>query len=103
MIVSTRPINLDRGSGAVVAALRQHRHAACQGRVFLLNAAQGDLTPLFQTAEAPMRNFLQYRLEQRPSGAALEPGTTSSRPGFRRHPPVRTRVRTTHTDGEAWT
>jgi len=65
IIISTRPLNL------IEEAERSSRLSGTSargllGRVFLLNATQGDLSPLFQNADdpsgAPMRNFLQQRL-----------------------------------------
>ncbi len=61
VIVSTRPINLieeaERSSRLAGAAAR-----SLPLRVFLLNAAQGDLTPLFQCDEEASNDLLQYRL-----------------------------------------
>jgi uncharacterized protein (DUF58 family) len=61
IVISTRPINLieeaERSSRLSGTAAR-----SLLGRVFLLNAAQGELTPLFQNGDAPMPNFLEHRL-----------------------------------------
>ncbi len=61
IVVSTRPLNLleeaERSRRLTGAATR-----GISGRISLLNAAQGDLIPLFQTAENTTRNLLQHRL-----------------------------------------
>jgi uncharacterized protein (DUF58 family) len=61
VVVSTRPLNLleeaERSSRLSGAAAR-----SLLGRVFLLNATQGDLAPLFEPAEATTSNLLQHRL-----------------------------------------
>ncbi len=61
VIISTRPLNLveeaERSSRLSGTAAR-----GLMGRVVLLNAARGDLAPLFQTADLPINNLLQHRL-----------------------------------------
>ncbi len=83
VIVSTRPINLieeaERSSRLAGAAAR-----SLPLRVFLLNAAQGDLTPLFQCDEEASNDLLQYRLEQRDQGAGFEPRRAAAIEGLRR-------------------
>jgi hypothetical protein len=61
VIVSTRPINLieeaERSSRLSGAAAR-----SLPLRAFLLNAAQGDLSPLFQLDGEASNDLLQFRL-----------------------------------------
>ena len=60
IVVSTRPLNL------IEEAERSSRLSGTSargllGRVMLLNAAQGDLVPLFQFADETTRDLLQQR------------------------------------------
>lgn len=61
IVVSTRPLNLleeaEKSRRLMGTAAR-----GIAGRISLLNAAQGDLVPLFQAAENTTRNILQHRL-----------------------------------------
>ncbi len=61
IVVSTRPLNLleeaERSKRLTSTAAR-----GIAGRISMLNAAQGDLVPLFQAAENTTRNILQHRL-----------------------------------------
>ncbi len=67
IVVSTRPLNLLE-EAEKTARLSGAGARTLMGRVVLLNATQGDLTPLFQTSEATTENILQHRL----SGAIQE-------------------------------
>jgi uncharacterized protein (DUF58 family) len=84
VVIATRPLNLleeaERSARLSGTAAR-----SLTGRVLFLNATAGDLTSLFETAEATTRNLLQHRLssaiqerlssqEQRRRGAAAEEG-----------------------------
>jgi uncharacterized protein (DUF58 family) len=103
IILSTRPLNL------IEEAERSSRLSGTSARgllsrAFLLNATQGDLTPLFQNADdpsgTPMRNFLQHRLS-----SALQERLSGQGPRRRgldsEDEPSPGTSRTTNTDGEA--
>ncbi len=82
IIISTRPAQPHRGSRAIVPALRHIGTRPPGSRVPPQRHARRShsLVPVRRSSNAQLS---PTSLEQRPSGASLEPGTTSSRPRFR--------------------